>query len=67
MDQGLALGLNSSFMSLGRFVGPLLAGFLFDIRLFLPYLVGSIIMLGGFVFVQIRLSTPKQAGTAVES
>ena len=67
MDQGLALGLNSSFMSLGRFVGPLLAGFLFDIRLFLPYLVGSIIMLGGFVFVQIRLSPPKQAGTAIES
>jgi DHA1 family multidrug resistance protein-like MFS transporter len=67
MDQGLALGLNSSFMSLGRFVGPLLAGFLFDIQLFLPYLAGSIIMFGGFVFVQIRLSAPKQAGPAVES
>jgi len=66
MDQGLALGLNSSFMSLGRFVGPLLAGFLFDIRLYLPYLVGSIIMFGGFLFVHIRLSSPKQAGTAVE-
>ncbi len=25
-DQGLALGLTSSFMSLGRFVEPLLAG-----------------------------------------
>jgi DHA1 family multidrug resistance protein-like MFS transporter len=67
MDQGLALGLNSSFMSLGWFVGPLLAGFLFDIQLFLPYLAGSIIMFGGFVFVQIRLSAPKQAGPAVES
>lgn len=67
MDQGLALGLNSSFMSLGRFVGPLLAGFLFDIQLFLPYLVGSLIMFGGFLFVQTQLSNPKQAGTAVES
>ena len=28
IDQGLAMGLNSSFMSLGRFTGPLLAGFL---------------------------------------
>lgn len=67
MDQGLALGLNSSFMSLGRFVGPLLAGFLFDIQLFLPYLVGSLIMFGGFLFVQTQLSNPKQAGTAVKS
>lgn len=52
IDQGLALGLNSSFMSLGRFTGPLLAGFLFDIRVSLPYIAGSIIMFLGFLFVQ---------------
>jgi DHA1 family multidrug resistance protein-like MFS transporter len=57
-DQGLALGLNSSFMSLGRFIGPLLAGFLFDIRITLPYLVGSLIMFLGFLFVQIKLKEP---------
>ncbi|TFG48624.1 MAG: MFS transporter [Anaerolineales bacterium] len=59
-DQGLALGLNSSFMSLGRFVGPLLAGFLFDIRVTLPYLAGSLIMFLGFIFVQTRLKEPKE-------
>ena len=58
VDQGLALGLNSSFMSLGRFIGPLLAGFLFDIRITLPYLVGSLIMFLGFLFVQTKLKEP---------
>ena len=60
VDQGLALGLNNSFMSLGRFTGPLLAGFLFDIRITLPYLVGSLIMFLGFLFVQIKLKEPSE-------
>jgi MFS transporter, DHA1 family, multidrug resistance protein len=60
VDQGLALGLNSSFMSLGRFTGPLLAGFLFDIRVTLPYLAGSLIMFLGFLFVQFKLKEPSQ-------
>ncbi len=51
-DQGMALGLNNSFMSLGRFIGPLLAGFLFDIRVSLPYLIGSLIMIIGFLTLQ---------------
>lgn len=51
-DQGMALGLNNSFMSLGRFIGPLLAGFLFDIRVSLPYLIGSMIMIIGFLTLQ---------------
>ncbi len=67
-DQGLALGLNSSFMSLGRFIGPLLAGFLFDIRITLPYLVGSLIMFLGFLFVQIKLKEPvEKTGFAQEA
>lgn len=63
VDQGLALGLNSSFMSLGRFTGPLLAGFLFDIRVTLPYLVGSLIMFLGYLFVQIKLKEPSDKQT----
>jgi DHA1 family multidrug resistance protein-like MFS transporter len=58
LDQGFSLGLNSSFMSLGRFVGPLLAGFLFDIRIYLPYLIGSLIMFLGFIYVQTKLKSP---------
>ena len=66
VDQGLALGLNSSFMSLGRFTGPLLAGFLFDIRITLPYLVGSLIMFLGFLFVQIKLKEPVEKGATAQ-
>lgn len=60
LDQGLALGLNSSFMSLGRFTGPLLAGFLFDIWISLPYIAGSIIMFLGFLFVQAQFKGSRE-------
>lgn len=64
LEQGTALGLNNSFMSLGRFVGPVLAGFLFDIRVYLPYLIGSLIMLLGFLLLQIRSSLRPSPGEA---
>lgn len=48
-EQGFTMGLNNSFLSLGRIAGPLWAGFVFDIRMFLPYLSGALIMLIGFV------------------
>ncbi|MCA9927600.1 MAG: MFS transporter [Anaerolineales bacterium] len=46
--QGVVLGLNNSFMSLGRIIGPLSAGYLFDVNYNLPFLSGSAIMLVGF-------------------
>ena len=49
MGQGTAMGLNNSFMSLGRVVGPILAGFLIDINLNLPYTSGAVIMMIGFL------------------
>jgi DHA1 family multidrug resistance protein-like MFS transporter len=48
--QGMALGLSSGFESLGRVVGPLWAGALFDINLGLPYASAAVIMLVGFIF-----------------
>jgi len=42
-------------MSLGRIVGPLWAGFIFDIQLYLPYLSGAIIMMVGFALSITRL------------
>jgi DHA1 family multidrug resistance protein-like MFS transporter len=46
--QGMAMGLNNSFMSLGRIVGPIWAGLVFDANIMLPYLTGAIVMLIGF-------------------
>lgn len=45
--QGVAMGLNNAFMSLGRVFGPLWAGMLLDVNLSYPYLSGAIIMLIG--------------------
>jgi DHA1 family multidrug resistance protein-like MFS transporter len=47
--QGMAMGLNNSYMSLGRIVGPLWAGAALDFNLSFPYLTGAVIMLIGFV------------------
>ena len=43
------MGLNNAFMSLGRSVGPVWAGMLFDINISYPYLSGGLVMLIGFV------------------
>ena len=55
MGQGVAMGLNNAFMSLGRSVGPLWAGFIYDINLSYPYWSGSIIMLASFVISIFKL------------
>ena len=47
--QGVALGLNSSCMSLGRIAGPVWAGLLFDVEVRSPYLSGAVILFVGFV------------------
>lgn len=45
--QGMTLGLNNSFLSLGRIVGPLWAGNIYELNLNAPYLTGALIMLVG--------------------
>jgi DHA1 family multidrug resistance protein-like MFS transporter len=47
-QQGMAMGLSNAFMSLGRIAGPLLAGFVFDLNLILPFISGALVMLFGF-------------------
>lgn len=62
-SQGMAMGLNNSFMSLGRVVGPLWAGFVYDANIGLPYLSGGIIMAIGLAATLIWLN-PKGAEPA---
>jgi DHA1 family multidrug resistance protein-like MFS transporter len=47
--QGTAMGLNNSFTSLGRVVGPIWAGFVFDLNVDYPYISGGVIMFIGFL------------------
>ena len=48
MEQGAAMGLSNSFVSLGRIAGPTIAGFLFDVDPAYPFLGCAAIMLAGF-------------------
>ncbi len=47
--QGMTMGLNNAFMSLGRIVGPIWAGTAFDANIAYPYLSGALIIGAGFV------------------
>ncbi len=63
--QGVAMGLNNSFMSLGRIVGPVWAGFLFDVNIHWPYLSGAVVMLVGFGLCLRFLDRAREVETAV--
>ncbi|HSJ52692.1 MAG TPA: MFS transporter [Anaerolineae bacterium] len=64
--QGTAMGLNNSFNSLGRVVGPIWAGFAFDLNYDLPYLSGAAIMAAGFV-VSLAFVSQKQGEESPDS
>lgn len=53
--QGVAMGLNNAFMSLGRIVGPAWAGYLFDIDIHFAYLSGAAVMVIGLAVSLARL------------
>jgi len=59
--QGVAMGLNNSFMSLGRVIGPLWAGAALDMNLKFPFITGALAMLVGFVISLYYLSSETKA------
>jgi DHA1 family multidrug resistance protein-like MFS transporter len=61
VGQGAALGLSNSFVSLGRVVGPLWAGAVFDVNASLPYLSGMVILLIVFLLSLVWLKTDHAA------
>lgn len=61
--QGVAMGLNNAFMSIGRSLGPLLGGGLFDISIRLPYLVGGLVMLLGLGYSLVKLPEGEEVVT----
>jgi DHA1 family multidrug resistance protein-like MFS transporter len=63
-EQGVAMGLNNSFNSLGRIGGPIWAGFVFDVNYSLPYLSGAAILVTGFVISLIWLPGQEEAARA---
>jgi len=49
LNQGVTMGLSNSFISLGRIFGPTLGGLVFDLHWGLPFVIGSVVMLIGFL------------------
>ena len=49
-EQGITMGFNNSFVSLGRFAGPLLGGALLDWQLFIPFYAASGVLFAAFIF-----------------
>lgn len=64
-QQGMAMGLSNSFMSLGRIAGPLWAGFALDLSLVLPFISGAVVMLIGF-FISLIWLKQDEPSTAIQ-
>lgn len=52
--QGFAGGLNSTFTSMGNFIGPLVAGTLFDVNIKFPLYMAIAVSLSGIVIIFIE-------------
>ncbi len=44
-EQGFAMGMNNSYMSIGNVLGPLSAGMMYDIHMIYPFLLGLIVLI----------------------
>ncbi|WP_409347256.1 MFS transporter [Paenibacillus sp. MBLB4367] len=47
-EQGYVAGMNNAYISVGNIVGPALAGLLFDVNMFAPFLTGCCILFIAF-------------------
>jgi DHA1 family multidrug resistance protein-like MFS transporter len=67
--QGIAMGLNNAYMSLGRVIGPLWAGAVIDINMFFPFITGAAVMMLGFVasLIYLRDESSSKAGPVIEA
>jgi DHA1 family multidrug resistance protein-like MFS transporter len=61
IGQGTAMGLSNSAISLGRIVGPIWAGYVFDVNVNFPYLSGAAILFIGFLLsIFVITSKPRE-------
>ncbi|MBN1640691.1 MAG: MFS transporter [Anaerolineae bacterium] len=63
--QGASMGLGNSFISLGRIVGPIWAGFIYDVDLSYPYMSGAAVMFAGFLVALAWIRQPAPRGKGV--
>ncbi|MFM9278718.1 MFS transporter [Paenibacillus jiagnxiensis] len=63
-QQGYVAGLNSAFTSLGNIIGPIVAGFLFDLNINYPYTFACMILLICF-FLTLKKRGMQEANTTL--
>ena len=66
VGQGAVMGLSNSFMSLGRIVGPIWAGVVFDVNFDYPYLSGAVVMFVGFLISLVWVSQSPRRTAEIE-
>ncbi|MCF8255391.1 MAG: MFS transporter [Bacteroidia bacterium] len=54
-EQGQVLGMNQSFGSLARVIGPILGGFLYSLNFVWPYVGGAILMISSYFIASLLL------------
>lgn len=60
--QGQAMGFAESYMSLGRIIGPLWGGMIFDVNIFYPFLSGFFILSAAFLATLGKLKPKTNTG-----
>lgn len=60
ITQGTAMGIAESYMSLGRVIGPLWAGFILDVNISYPYISGALFFFVVFLVSLIKKNHSKQ-------
>ena len=54
-EQGSSMGIMQSFDSLGRILGPVNGGIVFDFNINYPYLLGTLLLIAVLLFTKRRL------------
>lgn len=66
-EQGFAMGMNNSYMSIGNILGPTLGGVLYDVNMVYPFILGFILLvlttMTNVVWAKRNLKQPKLIGT----
>lgn len=67
VGQGASMGLSNSFVSLGRIVGPIIAGIIFDINPNFPYLSGALILFIVFILSLLWIKDERTSSAELET
>jgi MFS transporter, DHA1 family, multidrug resistance protein len=66
-EQGFAMGMNNSYMSIGNILGPTLGGVLYDVNMVYPFVLGFILLvlttMMNVVWAKRNLKQPKLVGS----